>query len=113
MLDEQASSKRVAEIGVLGEVREERLVRLGNHPVVECDAVQQRDDALRDGPEIVENAGIERNDAERPAPRGVLPCSVQLEHDLTASNDDKAMEARCVLRPDRGFEIRTRHGPSL
>jgi hypothetical protein len=46
VLDEQASSKRVAEIGVLGEVREERLVRLGNHPVVECDAVQQRDDAL-------------------------------------------------------------------
>jgi hypothetical protein len=68
------------EVGIPGEVTQQRLVRAGHLAAVVGDPVQQGDDALGHRTHVVQRVRAEPHDAVRPAPREVRAGAVPLGH---------------------------------
>jgi hypothetical protein len=80
-----------AEIGVFGKEREYRGIEILEPTTVEGDAVQQRDDALGDGLDVVQRVRVMRHDPKRSPSAHVVANEVLFVNEHPMPDDDNAM----------------------
>ena len=96
------------EVAIFGKGVDQGRFRRRDQAVPERDSVQQRDDAFRDGADIVQGLGPEGDRAERPAPAFVRSLEIGLQQDGVVAGDDDAVQAG-HFRPGRAGPQPRRH----
>ncbi len=96
------------EVAIFGKGVDQGRFRRRDQAVPERDPVQQRDDAFRDGADIVQGLGPEGDRAERPAPAFVRALEIGLQQDGFVAGDDDAVQVG-HFRPGREGSQPCRH----
>jgi hypothetical protein len=92
------------QVRVLGKLREDRFPRPGDEGVLQGDPVQESDDALGDGSDVVQGLVAERHDTERFVPGPVLPLAVVLQEQLAIPDRYDPVQVRSTAVGDDLFE---------